>query len=179
MKLDREEFQKLALEQIDTLYRMARRFTGDETRAEDLVQETYLRALRAADGFDLQQYGIRPWLLRIMHNLHVSRGGRESRQPKSMDTDHLDSAARQAPYHGGDLPPINLGSFEAMDQALVAALEELPQEYKTVLMLWAVEEFSYKEIAETLAVPIGTVMSRLHRARQRLSAQLRPGVNEG
>src|SRR5439155_4205737 len=132
--------------------------------AEDLVQETYLRAFRARDSFDLQEFGIRPWLLRIMHNLHLSRAGRERRQPQSISDDQLESAPGSAAPQGF--------SWEGMDERLVHAVEELPAEYTSVLMLWAVDELSYKEISLALDVPIGTVMSRLYRARQRLSAQL-------
>ena len=177
MKLSREQFEKLALEQLDTLYRAARRFSRDPSRAEDLVQETLLRAFRGRDSFDLQEYGIRPWLLRIMHNQHVSRGEREQKQPQAVDGEQLEAAA------GGDgsndLPPIDPATFEAMDERVVAALESLPLEYKSVMLLWAVDELSYKEIAAALDVPVGTVMSRLHRARQRLSDQLRTYAQEG
>jgi RNA polymerase sigma-70 factor (ECF subfamily) len=168
MKLVRDEFEKLALEHVDMLYRIARRLTRDPTRAEDLVQETYLRAFRAQEDFDLQEYGIRPWLVRILHNLHYSRSEREKRQPLAVDDAHLDAAALSAP---GD--PFPAGSFEGMDERLVKALGELPAEYQTVMLLWAVEELSYKEIAHSVGVPIGTVMSRLHRARQKLSEKLR------
>ncbi len=173
MKLPSGEFDRLALEQLDTLYRVARRLTRDPAAAEDLVQETYLRALKAKDGFDLQTFGIRPWLLRIMHNLHISRAGRDQRQPVAIDDERLDGAGPHAAGpQGGAAGPIDPASYEAMDERLVAALNDLPQEYGTVMLLWAVEDFSYKEIADSLDIPIGTVMSRLHRARQRLSSQL-------
>jgi len=176
MKLSPPEFEKLALEQIDMLYRIARRLTRDPGRAEDLVQETYLRALRGRDKFDLQQYGIRPWLLRIMHNLHVTRSEREAHQPASMEDEHLDTQAL-API---DSLPLDPASFEGMDEHLVKAIHQLPPEYQTVLILWAVDELAYKEIADALGVPIGTVMSRLHRARQKLSEQLRDyAIKEG
>ena len=81
MSEESQQFEKLALEQMDTLYRVARRLTRDPERANDLVQETYLRAFRAKDSFQLKEYGIRPWLLRIMQNLHYSRSDRERRQP--------------------------------------------------------------------------------------------------
>jgi RNA polymerase sigma-70 factor (ECF subfamily) len=167
MKLSREQFEKLALEQLDTVYRVARRLAPD--RAEDLVQETYLRALRSRDGFDLQEYGIRPWLLRILYNLHLSRGEREGRQPLRIEDEQLESAVDRtiSPL------PIDLHSPESMDQRLVKALDGLGEEYRTALVLWAVEDLSYKEIAHALDVPIGTVMSRLHRARQKLSEQLK------
>ena len=172
MKPSPEQFEKLALEQLDLLYRMARRLTRDPTSAEDLVQETYVRALKARDSFDLQSHGIRPWLLRIMHNLHISRAQREGRQPTSMEDEKLEAGSAAASAAAA-IPPYDPASFEAMDQNLVRAIQSLSSEYQIVLMLWAVEEFSYKEIAEAVDIPIGTVMSRLHRARQRLSEQLR------
>ena len=166
-----EQFEKLALEQMDTLYRVARRLTRDAERADDLVQETYLRAFRARDGFQLKEYGIRPWLLRIMQNLHVSRSGRERRQPLAMEDASLEAADRGGnPETPGMPSPFNL---EQMDDELVEALESLPVDYQIVLLMWAVDDLSYKEIAHTLDIPIGTVMSRLHRARQRLGQQLR------
>ena len=166
MKLTREQFEVLALEQTDMLYRVAKRMTRDPHRAEDLVQETYLRAFRSADDFDLQDYGIRPWLIRILHNLNVSKGQREKRQPASMEDEHLESAA----FTQEALPS---STWEGMDQQLKRAFEGLPEEYQTAMNLWAIEELSYKEIADSLGVPLGTVMSRLHRARQRLSEQLK------
>jgi RNA polymerase sigma-70 factor (ECF subfamily) len=170
MKLSAQQFEQLALEQLDTLYRVAWRLVLDQSAVEDLVQETYLRALSARDGFSLEEYGIRPWLLRIMHNLFISRSQRQGRQPASMDDVQLEAAERP----GADTLPIDPASFDAMDQRLVAALDELPPEYGSVMMLWAVEDMSYKEIALALDIPVGTVMSRLHRARKRLAGQLRP-----
>jgi RNA polymerase sigma-70 factor (ECF subfamily) len=76
MKLDPREFERLALEQIDLLYRVARRLTRDPNRAEDLVQETYLRALRSKEGFNLEDFGMKPWLLRILHNRHQAVAAR-------------------------------------------------------------------------------------------------------
>src|SRR5215212_1465090 len=78
MKLEPKEFDRLALEQIDLLYRVARRLTRDPNRAEDLVQETYLRALRSKESFNLEAFGMKPWLLRILYNLHVSRAQRRA-----------------------------------------------------------------------------------------------------
>ena len=175
MKLSRDEFERTALEHLDTLYRIARRLTHDPLRAEDLVQETFLRALRGRDAFRLQPFGMRPWLLRIMHNQHYSQSERERRQPVSLDGEHLESAS-QSGSHGSahaPPPPLSEASFEGMDEKLVRALDALPVEYQIVLLLWAVDGLAYKEIAEAVGIPIGTVMSRLHRARQRLSDQLK------
>jgi RNA polymerase sigma-70 factor (ECF subfamily) len=173
LKLSRDEFERTALEHLDTLYRIARRLTGDPLRAEDLVQETFLRALRGRDAFRLQPFGMRPWLLRIMHNQHYSQSERERRQPMPLDGEHLESASQPADHGHAPMPPLSLASFEGMDERLVRALEALPVEYQVVLMLWAVDGLAYKEIAEAVGIPIGTVMSRLHRARQRLSDQLK------
>jgi RNA polymerase sigma-70 factor (ECF subfamily) len=166
MKLAPEEFEALAMGQMDVLYRVARRMVRDPHGAEDLVQETYLRAFRSAGSFNLEAFGIRPWLIRIMHNLNVSRGQREARQPRAVGDEHLDAAATAS-------DPFPAGSLEGMDEKLKRAFEGLADEYRTVLHLWAIEELSYKEIADALDVPIGTVMSRLHRARGKLSEQLK------
>jgi RNA polymerase sigma-70 factor, ECF subfamily len=166
-----DQFEQLALAQMDTLYRVARRLTRDPERAADLVQETYLRALRARDSFELKEYGIRPWLLRIMHNLHFSRSERERRQPVAMEDGSLESADLDAlPEQPGVPLPIDL---ENLDDQLVRALDGLAVDYQIVLLMWAVDDLTYKEIAHTLDIPIGTVMSRLHRARQKLGEQLR------
>jgi RNA polymerase sigma-70 factor (ECF subfamily) len=167
MKLSSDQFEKLALEHLDLLYRIARRLSHDSASAEDLVQETYLRALKARDNFDLQEFGIRPWLVRIMHNLHFSRSDRERRQPKGISEEQLDSA--EAPV---DVAAGAACNWDGMDERLVRSVAGLPPEYQSVLMLWAVDELSYKEISVALDVPIGTVMSRLYRARQRLAEQL-------
>jgi RNA polymerase sigma-70 factor (ECF subfamily) len=176
MTLPAAEFESLALAQSDLLYRLARRLTHNGTQAEDLVQETFLRALKARDSFKLEKYGIRPWLVRIMHNLHFSRSDREKRQPRATDETALDATPGRDGSPIG--VPIDMSSFDAMDERVVHALENLPEEYKEVLLLWAVEDFSYKEISEALDIPMGTVMSRLHRARQRLSEQLKDFAKE-
>ena len=183
MKLPAEQFEKLALEEMDTLYRVAGRLTRNPERAGDLVQETYLRAFRSRDAFELQEHGIRPWLLRIMRNLHLSKADRDRRQPVAVDGETLDTMNASAPRPGdaaatGDLEalgpaPVLPLDWDSLDERLKAALENLQEEYQMVLLLWAVEDLSYKEIADVLDIPIGTVMSRLHRARQKLSTQLR------
>jgi RNA polymerase sigma-70 factor (ECF subfamily) len=168
MKLPREQFEKLALEQLDLLYRVARRLTRSEDEAADLVQETFLKALKGAAAFDLQEHGIRPWMVRIMHNICFSRADRAKREPVLMESGPLEQAGPPAPNQRF---PFQQG-FEGMDERLVMALKELPPDYQMVLLLWAVEDFSYKDIADSMEIPIGTVMSRLHRARQKLTELL-------
>lgn len=177
MSLSSDEFERLALAELDPLYRMARRLTRDSSGADDLVQETYARALRSRDNFSLQQFGIKPWLLRIMYNLHLNRADRARREPQAVEDDALEAGAST---DGSAELPIDPSSFQAMDEQLVHALDDLPEDYRAIILLWAVEELSYKEIATALEIPIGTVMSRLHRARHRLAEQLREyAVTEG
>jgi RNA polymerase sigma-70 factor (ECF subfamily) len=181
LDLTRDEFERLALEQLDTLYRIARRLARDHDRAEDLVQETYLRAVRSRQSFTLQEFGIRPWLLRIMHNVHYSRSERERRQPAAVDAEQLEAITQSARAPVAVSPlTVDPFSFDGMDEKLVRALEQLPPEYQVVLLLWAIDGLSYKEIAHSVDVPLGTVMSRLHRARHRLAEQLREhAIREG
>ncbi len=174
MTLPREQFESLALEQIDALYRMARRLTHDGNKADDLVQDTFARALRSRNSFQLADYGIKPWLLRIMYNLHLNRAERDKLQPVAT----ADAALEHSGTSDETALPIDPSSFQAMDQQLVHALDELPEDYRTVMLLWAVEELSYKEISDALEIPMGTVMSRLYRARQQLAARLKVYATE-
>ena len=174
MKLSREQFEALAMEQCDLLYRVAFRLTRNQSSAEDLVQDTYLRAIRFHDGFDLQKYGIKPWLLRILHNIHTTQFHRDKKQPGSMDDVQLDALTGK---HDAT-PQVGSSIWEGMDEQLVKAMNSLPEEYRSVLLLWAVEDLTYQEISEVVEVPIGTVMSRLHRGRQKMAEQLQDYARE-
>lgn len=167
MPLDRNQFEQQTMEHLDTLYRVARRLTRNPAKAEDLVQETFLRAFRFRDTYEPGEFGIRPWMIRIMRNLHFTNAGREAKQPHSVEQEHLDKATSEA-----SSSLVDLKNFDFMDERLTAAIHSLAEEYQTALLLWAVEELSYKEIAAALDVPIGTVMSRLHRAKAKLLEQL-------
>lgn len=170
MKIDRDQFEKLALEQLDTLYRVALRLCRKPADAEDLVQEAYFRAFRSYDSFDLQRQGIRPWLVRILRNIFLTRVQRETRQPAAREQEFLETAPDRPISNAS--APWSSQLAQQMDQELVRAMDELPEQYRTVMALWALEDFSYQEIADALEIPIGTVMSRLHRARTRLATQL-------
>jgi RNA polymerase sigma-70 factor (ECF subfamily) len=167
-----DEFGKLALEQLDTLARVAASLTGNRAEADDLVQETYLRALRAREQFELRgDMGVRPWLLRILHNTHRTRAARGRRQPVATDPDKLDD------FGGGGGAPFPAMPHD-LDDTVRAAIDELPADLRSALILWAVEELSYKDMATVLDIPIGTVMSRMYRARQALAARLRQRAPE-
>ncbi len=162
-----KSFEAVALPHLDTVYRVARRLARDEHEAEDLVQETYYKAYRAFGDFQMREYGVKPWLLKILNNSFLNRKAREKRAPKSVDQQTL--ARVEAADEDAGPPELN---FQNLDQEVKRALEELAPEFRSVLLLWGTMEFSYQEIANMLDVPIGTVMSRLHRARRQLVAAL-------
>lgn len=170
MALASQAFSSLILEQLDAVDRFAASLCSNRAEIDDLVQETYLRALKAADKFELREKGVRPWLYRILHNIYRTRRARENRQPKAMETEQLEA-----------IPSENLTLFELLgtsagDNEVADAVQTLPEDLKSTLLLWAVDEMPYREIAEVLEIPIGTVMSRLHRSRKLLAEKL--GMNK-
>src|SRR5690349_18697672 len=170
---DRVRFEEEALQLSDQVYRVARRLAGSREEAEDLVQDTYARAFRS-----WQQYqpgtNLRAWLLRILTNLNIDRGRRAQRTPE------------QTPLEEGDyylytrlestIPEDNPDEERVLERlsqnAVVEALSEVPHDFRDVLVLVDIGEFSYAEAAQILDIPIGTVMSRLHRARRALKQNL-------
>lgn len=165
-------FEKVALPHLDAVYRMARVLAFDTAEADDLVQETFTRALRAFDRFELREYGAKPWLLRILHNVFYTARGRQRRRPTLLDDvdfDHFADELDAATLEPGSADAVN---WELFDEELKIAVEQLQPEYRSVLLLWSIEGLSYKEIAEVCDCALGTVMSRLYRARQLVGKQL-------
>jgi len=154
-------FEDLALPLFDQLYNFARWLTQDTAEAEDLVQETYIKALR---GFSSFQAGtnFRAWIYRILRNSFLSsRTGLKT-------TIALDEEAHEDLLPAESMTPESI-LIEKMDQEIVRqALADLPMAFREILLLCEVEEMSYQEISEALTIPIGTVMSRLFRARREL-----------
>jgi len=165
-------FEQVVLCHLDLAYRVAMKLTGNRHEAEDLVQETFLRAHAAFDNFELREYGARPWLLKILHNVFCSRCERARKAPSLLDDLSLDDIA--AELEQNPLPAFSADSvdWEQIDEELKAAVLALAPEYRTVIVLWALAGLSYKEIAEVLGCAMGTVMSRLYRARQKLGKEL-------
>lgn len=157
-----QDFEQLALPLLDALYNFARWLAYDTAEAEDLVQETFAKALRGFDSF-APGTDFRAWMFRILRNTFLtSRTGLRAKLTVPLDPDD-------------DLPatvtwetPESLAIAAATRDALQAALEQLPVAYREVILLCDLEEMKYTEIAEVLAVPIGTVMSRLARGRKAL-----------
>jgi RNA polymerase sigma-70 factor (ECF subfamily) len=165
-------FRQTVLCHSDLVFRVAVRLCGEATEAEDLVQETFLRAHRAFDRFDLRDHGAKPWLLKILHNVVRTRRSKVRRQPTLLEDVNFDDFA--AELEREPLPRLADGQmrWEGFDDELKRAVEGLIPEYREVLLLWALGDLSYKQIADIADVPIGTVMSRLYRARQQLCQEL-------
>lgn len=157
------DFERLAMPLFDSLYNFARWLARDESEAEDLVQEAFSKALRGFASFT-PGTDFRAWIFRILRNTFLtSRTGLSSRMTESLEDDEQSSFVAVTWE-----TPESLALASATREALQSALERLPVEYREVVLLCDVEEMKYKEIAEVLAIPIGTVMSRVARARKLL-----------
>jgi len=175
----RVRFEEEALGLSDQGYRVARRLAGSREEAEDLVQQTYERAFRS-----WRQYtpgtNLRAWLLRILTNLNIDKGRRQQRTPQTTSLDNeagdyylYNKLESQVPDENPDEERV----LEKLSQdSIVDALAEVPHDFRDVIVLVDIGEFSYADAAQILDIPIGTVMSRLHRGRRILKKNLADGV---
>jgi RNA polymerase sigma-70 factor, ECF subfamily len=165
-------FEAEALASLDSLYRTALRLTRVPADAEDLVQETYLKAFRAADQFE-PGTNLRAWLFTILHNSARNRARDRAREALTVDTDAAERAA-DARLGAADYPatPEALLLRDALAPELQEAIDALPDAFRQAVWLRDVEEFSYAEIAAMLDIPPGTVMSRISRGRRMLFDRL-------
>jgi RNA polymerase sigma-70 factor (ECF subfamily) len=172
---DRVRFEEEALELSDQVYRVARRLVGSREEAEDLVQQTYERAFRAWRQFT-PGTNLRAWLLRILTNLNIDRGRRQQRSPQttSLDTEAGDYFLyNQLESQVAEANPDEERVLERLSQdSVVDALADVPHDFRDVIVLVDIGEFSYADAAQILDIPIGTVMSRLHRGRRILKKNL-------
>jgi RNA polymerase sigma-70 factor (ECF subfamily) len=168
-------FEAEALGYIDSLYRTALRLTRNPADAEDLVQETYLKAFRSAGRFE-PGTNLRAWLFTILHNTARNRARDRAREMVTIDSEAVERAAEGGPGFGdtAGATPESLLVRETLDPDLQAALDALPEAFREAVWLRDVEEFSYAEIAEMLSIPVGTVMSRISRGRRLLFDALKP-----
>jgi RNA polymerase sigma-70 factor, ECF subfamily len=170
---DRVRFEEEALELADQVYRVARRLVGTREEAEDLVQETYARAFRSWRSFT-PGTNMRAWLLRILTNLNVDRGRRVQRTPPTQPLEESDYylANRVAEAQGEQALDQERVVERLSQDSIVTALSSLPHDFRDVVVLVDIGEFSYADAAQILDIPIGTVMSRLHRGRRQLKQRL-------
>lgn len=176
--MDRAAFEKLALEHMDAVYRMALSLTKHPDEAGDLVQETYLRALRSSSGFEERGKGMRAWLFTILHNAFYTRAKRAKKGPTAVPELYDAESREAAPDSEGVAWDIRSLNWDQVDSELKTAIYQLGDEHREVLLLWGVEGLKYREISEIVGVPIGTVMSRLHRARKILMDSLEDFARE-
>jgi RNA polymerase sigma-70 factor (ECF subfamily) len=158
------QFAQDALSHLDSLYGTALRLTRRTQDAEDLVQDTYLKAFRSAHQFE-RGTNLKAWLFTILHNTYRNMRRSDVRSPIDVDSEAVDRAADGAGAHD---TPEQLLSRATLDADLQASLDALPEAFRQAVWLRDVEELSYAEIARVLDVPIGTVMSRISRGRRAL-----------
>ena len=170
---DRLRFEEDALEFADQVYRVARRLVSSREEAEDLVQDTYARAFRSWRSFT-SGTNMRAWLLRILTNLNLDRGRKVQRTPDLEPLEEGDYylANKLAASDGEQVLEHDRVVERLSQDGIVSALSELPHDFRDVVVLVDIGEFSYADAAQILDVPIGTVMSRLHRGRRILKHKL-------
>jgi RNA polymerase sigma-70 factor, ECF subfamily len=170
---ERVRFEEEALELADQVYRVARRMVGTREEAEELVQDTYARAFRGWKSFT-PGTNMRAWLLRILTNLNTDRGRKVQRTPDQQPLEESDYylANRVAAVEGEQALDQERVVERLSQGSVVDALASLPHDFRDVVVLVDLGEFSYAEAAQILDVPIGTVMSRLHRGRRILKQTL-------
>ena len=169
----RARFEEEALALADQVYRVARRLVGSREEAEDLVQETYARAFRSWRSYT-PGTNMRAWLLRILTNLNVDRGRRVQRTPQTQPLEETDYylANKVASAAGEDALEEDQVVERLSQDSIVKALSDIQPQFRDVVVLVDIGDFTYADAAQILDVPIGTVMSRLHRGRRALKQRL-------
>jgi RNA polymerase sigma-70 factor, ECF subfamily len=173
---DQARFAEAAMQYMPSLYSAAMRMTRNSADAEDLVQETYLKAYRAYARFE-EGTNLKAWLYKILTNTYINSYRMRQRRPEETDIDDVEELYLYRRLGGLEAARSGQSAEEAVlehftDDEVKAAIESLPENFRLAVLLADVEGFSYKEIAEITEVPVGTVMSRLHRGRRALQKAL-------
>ena len=172
---DQAEFAEAAMPLMDQLYSAALRMTRNAADAEDLVQETYLKAYRGYERFE-EGTNLKAWMYRILTNSYINRYRAKQRRPDESDIADVEDMYlyRRLSGENADIGSSAEDAFlnTVTDGAVKAAIEAIPENFRIAVLLADVEGFAYKEIAQILDIPIGTVMSRIHRGRKALEKQL-------
>ena len=173
---DQATFAEDAMPLMDGLYSAALRMTRNAADAEDLVQETYLKAFNAFERFETGT-NLKAWMYRILTNSYINAYRKKQRRPDESDIDDIEDLYLYRRLGGAESAVLSRSAEDELlemfgEDEVKLALEDLPEHYRMPILLADVEGFAYKEIAEILDVPIGTVMSRLHRGRKQLQKRL-------
>ena len=173
---DQATFAEDAMPLMDGLYSAALRMTRNAADAEDLVQETYLKAFDAYERFETGT-NLKAWMYRILTNSYINAYRKKQRRPDESDIDEIEDLYLYRRLGGAESAVLSRSAEDELlemlgEDEVKLALEDLPEHYRMPILLADVEGFAYKEIAEILDVPIGTVMSRLHRGRKQLQKRL-------
>ena len=167
-----KDFEEEIIPHLDAMYNFALRLTSDPNDAEDLVQDTIVKAYRFFSSYE-KGTNAKAWLFRILKNSYINEYRKKSKQPSQVDYDEVSTFYETIRAERTDTSDLEDRMFrELIDDDISDALEELPEDFRTVVLLCDVEGFTYEEIANMLDVPIGTIRSRLHRGRNLLKAQL-------
>ncbi|SHG27623.1 RNA polymerase, sigma subunit, ECF family [Fodinibius roseus] len=167
-----EDFEEEIIPHLDAMYNFALRLTSDPSDAEDLVQDTIVKAFRFFSSYE-KGTNAKAWLFRILKNSYINNYRKKSKKPSQVDYDEVSTFYETIRAERTDTSDLEDKMFrELIDDDISNALDELPEDFRTVVLLCDVEGFTYEEIANMLDVPIGTIRSRLHRGRNLLKAQL-------
>lgn len=166
------DFEKEAIPHMDSLFNFALRMTGDSDEANDLIQDTYLKAFRFFDKFE-KGTNCKAWLFRIMKNTYINNYRKTSKEPTKLDYEDVENYYENVKPSYSEDSHLEKEIFDnLLDDDVSQAIAQLPDDFRTVIILSDIEGFTYEEIADFVDCPIGTVRSRLHRARKMLYTKL-------
>lgn len=167
-----QDFNREVIPHLDALYNFALRLTSDPNDAEDLVQDTIVKAYRFFNSYE-KGTNAKAWLFRILKNSYINTYRKNSKKPQEVDYDEISTFYETIRAERTETSDLEDKMFrELIDDDLANALDAIPEDFRTVVLLCDVEEFTYEEISNMLDVPIGTIRSRLHRGRNLLKDQL-------
>lgn len=166
------DFEREMIPHLDSLYNFAIRLTTDPIDAEDLVQDTIVKAFRFFGSYE-KGTNAKAWLFRILKNSYINNYRKKSKQPQQVDYDEVSTYYENVRSEQSDTTDMeDIMYRDMLDDHITRALQRLPEDFRTVVLLCDVEGFTYEEIANMLDVPIGTIRSRLHRGRNLLRVEL-------